>query len=119
MEATVTCQDRQPPRPRQAAPQTLHLAVRALLDSALRTGRRRARHSGYSLLEILVVLAIIGLIAGTTALALFKFIPEARIKTTRESARTIRNAAHLYRMEHGTGECPSVALLRTSQMPKR
>jgi general secretion pathway protein G len=76
---------------------------------------RRRSQRGYSLLEILIVLTIIGLIAGITALALFKFIPEARIKTTRESAQVIRRAASLYRMDHGS-ECPSVALLVESQM---
>lgn len=76
--------------------------------------RRRAR--GYSLLEILVVLAIIGLIAGVTAVAMMKFVPEARIKTTRESARAVRSAANLYRMDHATEECPSVATLRSAQV---
>ncbi len=74
-----------------------------------------SRRRGYSLLEILVVLAIIGLIAGTTALALFKFIPEARIKTTRESAQVIRRAVSLHRMDHGT-ECPTLPALVQLQL---
>jgi len=76
---------------------------------------RYVKSRGYTLVEILVVLAIIGLIAGVTALALFKFVPEARIKTTRESAQVIRRAASLYRMDHGS-ECPSLPVLVQSQM---
>lgn len=75
---------------------------------------RRAR--GYSLLEILVVLAIIGLIAGVTAVAMFKFIPEARIKTTRESARAVRASVSLYRMQHATEDCPTLPMLIQSQL---
>lgn len=77
---------------------------------------RRRQVAGYSLLEVLVVLAIISLIAGATALALFKFIPEAKIKTTRQSALTVRSAAHLYRMQHGDGDCPTVDTLSTAQL---
>ena len=78
------------------------------------TNRNRSR--GYSLLEILIVLAIIGLIAGVTALALTKFLPEARVKTTRESGRAVRSAATLYRMEHNGEECPGVPLLKSAQL---
>jgi prepilin-type N-terminal cleavage/methylation domain-containing protein len=77
--------------------------------------RRSRRSYGYSLLEIMVVLAIIGMIAGITALSLFKFIPEARIKTTREGAQVIRRAVSLYRMDHGA-ECPTVPQLVEMQL---
>jgi len=69
------------------------------------------RRRGYSLLEVLVVLAIIALITSATALALFKFIPEARIKATIESARQLRTAVAAYKMDHSSDECPTIELL--------
>jgi general secretion pathway protein G len=81
--------------------------------------RRRARGwrwAGYTLLEILIVLSIIALIAGTTAVALTKFLPEARIKTTRQSGIAVRSAANLYRMQHATDECPTMDLLVRAQL---
>ncbi len=69
---------------------------------------------GYSLLEVLVVLAIIALITSATALALFKFIPEARIKATLESARVIRNAVATYQTSHSGNECPTMEELVAS-----
>ena len=72
------------------------------------------RNRGYSLLEILVVLAIIALITSATALALFKFIPEARIKATLESARVIRNAVATYQTSQSSGECPTIETLVSS-----
>jgi general secretion pathway protein G len=95
----------------------VHRSTLLIMSTSLRNAFRRARDSrGYTLLEILVVLAIIGLIAGVTALALFKFIPEARVKTSRESARVIRNAASLYRMDHTETDCPTIAVLTDAQV---
>jgi prepilin-type N-terminal cleavage/methylation domain-containing protein len=80
-----------------------------------RQHQHRQQQRGYSLLEILIVLAIIGLISGITAVALIKFIPEARIKATHQSALAMRSAASIYRMQHAD-ECPSVETLKNAQL---
>jgi general secretion pathway protein G len=70
---------------------------------------------GMTLIEILVVLAIIALISGVVAVAVIRHLEAARIVTTRESARVLRNAVTTHRMTHAADDCPSVATLLAAQ----
>lgn len=80
---------------------------------------RRHRARGMTMIEILVVLAIVALISGVIAVAVIGHLERARIQTSRESARVIRGAVTTYRMDHGGEECPTIDLLVTSQQIDR
>jgi general secretion pathway protein G len=82
-------------------------------NRSIRLVLRRSR--GMTLIEVLVVLAIVALISGVIAVAVIGHLERARIQTSRESARVIRGAVTSYRMNHGGDECPSVDVLVASQ----
>ncbi len=56
---------------------------------------------GFSLLELMVVITIIGLIAGVTSVAVLGALHEAEVKTTRESLRETGNLLDLFVVRHG------------------
>jgi general secretion pathway protein G len=74
--------------------------------------RRAARRRGVTLVEVLIVVAIMALIsAGVGFLVLPKY-REAQVKTATTTARTIRQAANMWRsLKGGPGECPTVSKL--------
>ncbi|MDB4939531.1 MAG: ral secretion pathway protein [Labilithrix sp.] len=77
--------------------------------------RHRRRPRGYSLLEILVVLAIIALLSSVIGIAVYGHLVKARIEATRQSALEIRRTVVLYRMDRGD-ECPTVDVLRAGEL---
>ena len=77
--------------------------------------RRRRRSRGYSLLEILVVLAIIALLSSVIGIAVYGHLLKARIEATRQSALKIRQTVVLYRMDRGD-DCPTVDALRKADL---
>ena len=77
-----------------------------------RVRRAALAKRGVTLIEILIVLAIVGLIAGGVAVVAVPKYQEAQKKQAQIDARTIHPAAEKYRVDH-TGEgCPTVELLR-------
>lgn len=73
---------------------------------------RRAASRGVTLIEILIVLAIVGLIAGGVAVVAVPKFQEAQKKQAQTDARTIHPAAEKYRVDHPSEQCPTVELLR-------
>ena len=73
---------------------------------------RRAAKRGVTLIEILIVLAIVGLIAGGVAVVAVPKYQEAQKKQAQIDARTIHPAAEKYRVDHTGDGCPTVELLR-------
>jgi general secretion pathway protein G len=83
-----------------------------------REHRRRAsrgRDGGFTLLEILVVLAIIALLAGAVAVGVIKYLDGARVTTTRQSALALRTAATGHRMQHPEDDCPTIDVLQREE----
>jgi len=72
----------------------------------------RAVTRGVTLIEILIVLAIVGLIAGGVAVVAVPKYQEAQKKQAQTDARTIHPAAEKYRVDHPGEQCPTVELLR-------
>ena len=70
---------------------------------------------GFSLVEILVVLAIIALISGVIAIAVVRHLENARKQTTRQSALALRNAIASYRIDHAD-DCPSIDTLVAAEI---
>lgn len=85
----------------------------SLVDRAARL-RRRARARGVTLIEILIVLAIVGLIAGGIAVAVIPKFAQAQKETTRNSAKALQQVADLWRTTH-PGECPTAQRLKSEK----
>jgi general secretion pathway protein G len=78
------------------------------LKKTLRARRlRRQRQQGMTLIEIMIVLVIIGMIAGAVGFAVLPQLAKAKIKATRADAKKVSGAAELWVAEHGG--CPTVS----------
>jgi general secretion pathway protein G len=73
---------------------------------------RRALSRGVTLIEILIVLAIVGLIAGGVAVVAVPKYQESQKNQAKIDARTIHPVAEKYRVDHPGEPCPTVELLR-------
>jgi len=69
---------------------------------------RRTRARGFSLLEVLITVAIIALVSGAIAIAVVKQSDKAKLTSAGTEARTIRTAAQLFRSQSESDSCPSV-----------
>ena len=63
--------------------------------------RRRRRSRGMTLIEIMVVLVILGLIAGAIGFNVFQRLKEAQIQTARLDLKAISDGVDLYHVETG------------------
>ena len=72
---------------------------------------RRGSSRGVTLIEVMIVVVILGLIAGGVAIAVLPRMKEAQIKTTRTSATTLRQAAERWRTDHASDQCPTAQML--------
>jgi general secretion pathway protein G len=77
--------------------------------------RRLARARGVTLIEVMIVVVILGLIAGGVAVAVFPKFTEAQIKTTRTSAMELRRATETWRATHASDQCPTLEQLRADK----
>ena len=66
--------------------------------------QRRRRARGMTLIEIMVVLVILGLIAGAIGYNVFNQLKEAQIKTATLDLKSVSNGIDLYHVE--TGQWP-------------
>jgi general secretion pathway protein G len=67
--------------------------------------RRRITDAGFTLLEIMVVLAIIALIAGGVGAAVFKQFKKAQIQTAKMRVKAARDATAQFMMDN-SNSCP-------------
>jgi general secretion pathway protein G len=82
------------------------------MNRTIRNHARRAIARGVTLIEILIVLAIVGLIAGGVAVVAVPKYAEAQKRQAKTDAQTIHPAAEKYRVDHPGDQCPTVELLR-------
>ena len=69
--------------------------------------RKRLRREGFTLIEIMIVVAIIGMMAGGVGFALLPQFEKAKIKTARTDAQVVRSGVIMYASDNGQG-CPTV-----------
>jgi len=78
------------------------------------TDRKTRREAGFTLLEMLVVLAIMGLLAAIVAPQVLKYLGSSRTQTAKVQIQNISAALELYRLDVGrypTGEEGLTALI--------
>jgi general secretion pathway protein G len=63
--------------------------------------RRPRRDAGFTLLEMLVVLAIMGLLAAIVAPQVLKYLGSSRVQTAKIQIHNITSALELYRLDVG------------------
>ena len=78
-------------------------------------GAARAAMRGVTLVEVLIVVAIMSLIATTVVVAVIPKFQHAQDETALASARQIRTAVVQWRSTRGGDECPTVAQLRSDK----
>lgn len=61
--------------------------------------RRTRRQSGFSLIELMVVITIIGLLGGIVGVNVYRYMKTATINTTKSQMRNIEGAINQFRME--------------------
>ena len=66
----------------------------------------RKAKEGFTLIEILVVVAIIGMLGAVAVPAYMSYLADARITTTRSLIKNIEDACQMYNMKHG-GKYPN------------
>jgi general secretion pathway protein G len=77
---------------------------------------RRAAARGVTLVEVLIVVAIMAVISGGVTLVAFPLYKEARIKTAITGCQTVKQAADLYQNLDGVADqCPTIQELITSK----
>lgn len=74
----------------------------------------RARRRGVTLIEILIVLAIIGLIAGGVAVVAVPKFQQAQVNSAKTNALEIHRIAEMWRATHAS-ECPTVERLKAEK----
>ena len=73
----------------------------ALRDAAGRLRRVARRTAGFTLVEMLVVLAIIGLLVGLVAPRVFGQLAEAKVRTAHIQIESFKNALDLFYLDAG------------------
>jgi len=87
------------------------------LGMTLRMYRRRTRGRlrGVTLVEVLIVVAIIALVSAGVAVAAFPYWERARVKSASTNARNLRGAVKSWWIEHDPSVCPDISQLVQDQ----
>ena len=67
----------------------------------MRVDKKSGKNAGFTLLEVMVVLVIMGLIVGTVSVAVFSQLEKAKIRNSIVQIRAIEQALDQYRQKMG------------------
>ena len=80
-----------------------------MMLATVRASARRAkasrsvtRRAAFTLLEVLVVVAILVILAGAASIAIFRYMEDAKVGRAKNDMRIIEQAYKKYYMEHGS-----------------
>lgn len=75
-------------------------------DEIVTRGVRRVRDAGMTLIEIMIVLAIIGLIMGSVGVGAFNYYRKSQVKTARLVVNKVAQGVQQYMIDN-TNQCPT------------
>jgi general secretion pathway protein G len=78
--------------------------------------RKRVRTGGFSLMELMLVLAIMGILMAVVAVNVLGVGERAKIKTTKESLMNVRHVLEVYHLEYSAWP-PDLRTLTTMKPP--
>jgi general secretion pathway protein G len=87
------------------------------MTANLNANRRRRCRPGFSLMELMLVLAIMGILMAVVAINVIGVGDRARIKATKASLVTIKSALNTYQLEQGGSYPPDLRTLVTMKPP--
>lgn len=73
--------------------------------------KQRCARRGFTLIEIVVAIAIIAMVSGGIAVAVIKKKQQADISLTRTNAQEIRAGVKSWWLTHDSGSCPNIKML--------
>lgn len=90
-----------------------------LVNARLRAARRaavglRAHERGVTLVEVIIVVAILAMVASGVALVALPKFKEAQVQTARTGAQVLRQAVQAYQISNS--DCPTVSQLVTEKL---
>ena len=85
----------------------------------VRRERERARARGVTLVEVLIVIAILSLIAGGVAIFAIPKFKEAQVSTAKTDTKTLLTVIDGWRVTHSGTDCPTVEALKADKSLKQ
>jgi general secretion pathway protein G len=87
-----------------------------MVAAARRAARSKKGTRGVTLIEILIVLAIIGLIAGGVAVVAVPQFEKARVTQAKQDVGRLQQAVELWRSQNPGGDCPTMEKLKADKV---
>src|SRR5262245_17279038 len=79
--------------------------------------RGSAHRAGFTLIEIMAVVVIIGLLTGVVGAAIFRQIDRARVITAKTQLQNLEGVLELYRMDNGRFPTTEQGLIALVEVP--
>jgi prepilin-type N-terminal cleavage/methylation domain-containing protein len=82
---------------------------------AVARSTRDATRGGFTLMEVLVVAAILVILAGTGTIVLFRYLEDARVSTAKLGVKNLETAVEGYKLSHGGQLPPNLEVLTQAE----